>query len=85
MTLPRSSECEVKGESEDESEGEEKNENDAIASKYCVRICIARKCRSTLRMALHDSRIFYIFVFLDEQLNAGSQIFLPVFIVNLMS
>jgi hypothetical protein len=79
MTLPRSSECEGKGESE------EKNENDAFASKYCVGICIARKFRSTLRMALHDSRIFYIFVFLDEQLNDGSQIFLPVFIVNLMS
>ncbi len=38
-TLPRNSERESK------NEGEGKSENDAFASKYCARICIARKCR----------------------------------------
>jgi hypothetical protein len=37
-TLPRSSKDEI------ENEGE----NDAFASKYCVRICIAGKCRSII-------------------------------------
>ncbi len=45
----------VRDEDEDESEGEGKSEdegeseNDAFASKYCARICIARKCRARKR------------------------------------
>jgi len=41
-TLPRSSARKIENEDEGESE------NDAFASKYCVRICIPRKCRSTI-------------------------------------
>ncbi len=41
-TLPRSSARKI------ENEGEGESENDAFVSKYCVRICIARKCRSTI-------------------------------------
>jgi hypothetical protein len=46
-TLPRRSVRKIENEGEAESEGEGESENDAFASKYYVRICITRKCRST--------------------------------------